>query len=218
MPVTYPNESQDYRSKRRALLTAERALRDQVEDVAKLRRALPTGGVLPQDYSFTALDGRPTALSALFSENSNTLAVYSLMYGNAASQPCPSCSSLLDGVNGQTCHLQQQMDFAVVAMAPPAKLAALALDRSWGNLRLFSAQGTSYQKDYHAETADGSQLPMINIFEKRGADIHHFWGSEGFFVKGQGHPRHVDMIWPLWNVLDLTPNGRGDWGPSLSYP
>jgi predicted dithiol-disulfide oxidoreductase (DUF899 family) len=28
----------------------------------------------------------------------------------------------------------------------------------------------------------------------------------------------VDMIWPLWNLLDVTPAGRGkDWYPRLSY-
>jgi predicted dithiol-disulfide oxidoreductase (DUF899 family) len=28
------------------------------------------------------------------------------------------------------------------------------------------------------------------------------------------------MMWPLWNILDLTPEGRGtdDWRPSLDYP
>lgn len=26
------------------------------------------------------------------------------------------------------------------------------------------------------------------------------------------------MIWPLWNLLDLIPEGRGtDWWPSLNY-
>jgi predicted dithiol-disulfide oxidoreductase (DUF899 family) len=35
---------------------------------------------------------------------------------------------------------------------------------------------------------------------------------------GQNH-RHVDMMWPLWNVLDATPEGRGtDWFPSRQYP
>jgi predicted dithiol-disulfide oxidoreductase (DUF899 family) len=31
------------------------------------------------------------------------------------------------------------------------------------------------------------------------------------------HPRQVDLFWPLWAVLDITPEGRGDWGPELSY-
>jgi predicted dithiol-disulfide oxidoreductase (DUF899 family) len=32
-----------------------------------------------------------------------------------------------------------------------------------------------------------------------------------------GNMRHLDMIWPLWNVLDMTPAGRGQWYPELSY-
>jgi len=33
-----------------------------------------------------------------------------------------------------------------------------------------------------------------------------------------GDSRHVDMLWPLWNVLDLTPDGRGaDFYPELRY-
>ena len=30
--------------------------------------------------------------------------------------------------------------------------------------------------------------------------------------------RHVDMLWPVWNLFDLTPEGRGtDWYPKLRY-
>ena len=28
----------------------------------------------------------------------------------------------------------------------------------------------------------------------------------------------LDLIWPIWNLFDLTPEGRGDkWHPRLSY-
>ena len=39
------------------------------------------------------------------------------------------------------------------------------------------------------------------------------------FVPEDGHePCHIDMMWPLWNALDLTPEGRGeDWYPALKY-
>ena len=49
--------------------------------------------------------------------------------------------------------------------------------------------------------------------------IRHFWTSELLFPEappGQD-PRHVDAIWPLWNVLDATPEGRGDFYPRLAY-
>ena len=30
--------------------------------------------------------------------------------------------------------------------------------------------------------------------------------------------RHVDLLWPLWNVFDLTSAGRGEnWIPATAY-
>jgi predicted dithiol-disulfide oxidoreductase (DUF899 family) len=62
---------------------------------------------------------------------------------------------------------------------------------------------------------------MLNVFTRGGGEIRHFWGSELFQAPsepGQG-PRHVDFIWPIWNVLDVTPEGRGTgWSPRLEYP
>ncbi|HUE24597.1 MAG TPA: DUF899 family protein [Bryobacteraceae bacterium] len=50
--VQFPGESAGYRAARDELLTAERALRKQVEQVAHLRRKLPLGGELLEDYVF----------------------------------------------------------------------------------------------------------------------------------------------------------------------
>ncbi len=62
---------------------------------------------------------------------------------------------------------------------------------------------------------------MLNVFVRRKGKIYHFYATELQAVtpdKGQNQ-RHIDMMWPLWNLLDLTPEGRGsDWYPSLSYP
>jgi len=60
------------------------------------------------------------------------------------------------------------------------------------------------------------------LFQQRGpkgAGFHdHFWGSELLYADVTGDPRHVDLLWPLWNLLDLTLEGRGtDWYPKLSY-
>ena len=38
------------------------------------------------------------------------------------------------------------------------------------------------------------------------------------FANLDGQPRHLDTIWPLWNVFDLLPQGRGsDWYPAIDY-
>ena len=74
--------------------------------------------------------------------------------------------------------------------------------------------------DYGTEAPDGSQLPIATVFTRRNGRIHHFWSSELFDAPtdlGQ-HPRHVDFTWPLWKMLDLTPEGRGtDFQPKLEY-
>lgn len=214
----FPGETASYRQARDALLQQELALRSLTEKVAAMRRALPQGGAVTKDYVFTTLAGQQRGMSDLFHTERNTLAVYSLMYGPQDSNPCPMCVSLLDGLDGQAAHIGQAIDLVVVSSASPEQLTKLAKSRGWVNLNLLSAQGSDYQSDYHGHTSEGSQNPMMNVFRKSGSTITHFWGSEGYYADVEGHPRHVDQIWPIWNVLDMTPDGRGDdWYPSLSY-
>ncbi len=216
MTVRYPGESHNYRSARDKLLQEEVSLRAQTERVAQLRRNLPDGGPLKEDYEFTNLTNTGIRFSGLFTGGRNVLALYSLMYKPQDQAPCPMCVSLLDGLNGQARHIGQLMRFAVVSAASPAQLSDLANRRGWSDLDLLSARGTGYQSDYNAQAPDGAQLPMINIFRKTPAGISHFWGSESFFADIDGHARHLDQLWPLWNMLDLTPAGRGtDWYPGL---
>lgn len=214
MPVSFPNESFEYRTARAALLQAEVELRKNVESVASLRRALPSGGAIPDDYVFHSLSNEPTPMSSMFGAH-DTLVVYSLMYGPDATSPCPMCSAFLDGLNGQIAHLTQSVSLAIVAQNSPQKLDVLKTRMGWSDLPLYSALGTTYQRDYLAEADDGSQLPILNVFQRDGDGIHHFWGSEMFFEPSDWHPRHVDSAWPLWNILDFTPDGRGDLIPPL---
>ncbi|NVO55887.1 DUF899 family protein [Rhodobacteraceae bacterium B1Z28] len=214
MPVSLPNESPEYRAARNRLLTAETELRAQVEKVATLRRGLPKGGILSEDYEFRALDGSSAPLSSLFGSH-DTLVIYSLMYASDAKSPCPMCSAFLDGLNSQIAHLSQTTSIAVVAQNTPATLAALKTRMEWQELPLYSAMGTTYQRDYLAEMDDGSQLPILNVFHRDRDGVHHFWSSELFFEPSDWHPRHIDAAWPLWNILDFTPQGRGEFLPSL---
>jgi len=214
MTVSLPNESPEYRTARNSLLAAEADLREQIENVANLRRDLPKGGRVPRDYEFRTLQGGAASMSSLFGSH-DTLAIYSLMYGSQAESPCPMCSAFLDGLNGQIAHLSRKIAFVVVAESAPEKLTNLKTQMGWTELPLFSALGTDYQRDYLAEAEDGSQLPILNVFQRDQDGIHHFWSSELFFQPSDWHPRHVDAAWPLWNILDFTPQGRGDFIPPL---
>lgn len=215
--VTYPNESDEYRAARNELLEAEIELRAHVEKVAAMRRELPLGGVT-EGYAFAAAkDGARVSLSELFAPGKEALFLYGFMFAPTAETPCPLCTSFLDSLNANEPHLSQNINVAVAARAPIAKLRALAEARGWNNLRLLSSHDNTFQADYHAEKGD-SQMPMANVFVKRDGAVRHYWGSEMLFAPTDTDSRHVDMLWPLWNVLDLTPQGRGtDWYPKLSY-
>lgn len=219
----FPNEDAGYRSARNALLKAEMGLRREIERVAALRRKLPAGGTIREDYVFEEMsaDGqtRRVKLSELFGDKP-ALVVYSFMYGPKMEKACPSCTSILDAMNGQTRHVSQRASFVVIAKSPIERIRAFARDRGWRGLRLLSSAKNDFNRDYFAESSDGAQWPMLNVFAKKGGKIHHFYGTELLFgprEASQDH-RHVDMIWPLWNALDYTPEGRGtDWYPKLDY-
>jgi predicted dithiol-disulfide oxidoreductase (DUF899 family) len=137
-----------------------------------------------------------------------------------AEGPCPSCTALLDQLDGAAQHAAQRLNFAVVAKTAPARLLTFAHERGWHRLRLLSSAANTYNRDYHAETADGLQRPMLNVFHRDQSTIRHFWGSELFYARTDDDqdPRHVGTLEPLWNLFDLTPEGRpSDWSEQHSY-
>lgn len=216
--MNFLNENTAYRGARDELLEAEKSLRRQVEQVAALRRKLPPGGEVPQDYVFEGEKGR-VKLSALF-ERGDTLIAYSFMYGPKMEKACPSCTSIIDALDGTAPHVVQRANFVVIARSPLPRFIEHARTRGWRHAKLLSSAGNSFNRDYHAETAEGAQMPMLNVFRRTGGAIRHFWGSELLYAEAEAgqHPRHVDLAWPLWNLLDLTPEGRGtDWNPKLQY-
>ncbi len=222
--VRFPNEPDEYRTARDALLREEIALRRHTEAVAEQRRRLPLGGEVPTDYTFDEGGSRTVRLSELFEDGKDTLLLYNFMFipgeaGLPLEGACPSCTSIIDAVDGEAPHISQRINLAVVAKAPIEQFEAHARTRGWRNVRLLSSANTTYNADYHGESGAG-QNPIATVFVRRDGKIHHFWSSELFFAPTEPglHPRHVDFIWPLWAVLDLTPEGRGtDWRPELAY-
>jgi predicted dithiol-disulfide oxidoreductase (DUF899 family) len=222
MSGRFPGEAPEYRAARDRLLEAEAELRRQTEAVAALRRELPPGGAVARDYLFEA-DGGEVRLSELFGRDHDTLVVYSFMFPRALDDdgPCPSCTSILDSLDGAARHLTQRVGLAVVAKSPLPRILDYAQERGWRHLRLLSSAGNDYNRDYGAEAPNGAQIPILNVFTRRDGEIRHFWGSELVDAPrepGQD-PRHVDFIWPIWSVLDVTPEGRGtEWSPLVEYP
>ncbi len=238
--VRFPGESDEYRRARDELLEAEIDLRRRTEAVAAKRRALPLGGVVPEDYRFAEVAdaGSEVRFSELFEAGKDTVVVYSFMFprwsgdtrpGPAGETgelplpetPCASCTSILDSLDGAAAHLDQRLNLVVVAKSDPQRIGTFARERGWRNLRLLSSADNAYNRDYQAENADGEQIPILNVFVREGEDLRHAWATELMFApRDDGEdPRHVDAIWPIWSVLDMTREGRGtEWAfPQLRY-
>ena len=232
----FPSESAEYRRARNQLLKSEDALRQLTQQVAAERRALPAGGLIPQDYVFeSAADDGEVRFSELFAPGKDSLVVYSMMFprwsedpragapdGKTAllplvEQPCPSCTSVVDGLEGAAFHLAERLNLVVIAKACPDRLGDFARERDWRNLRVLSSRGNTFNRDYHAETTDGGQLPVLHAFHRADDGIHHQWSSEMTFNRGD--TSSLDPIWPIYGALDLTVEGRGDSAayPSLQY-
>jgi predicted dithiol-disulfide oxidoreductase (DUF899 family) len=242
MSMTFPGESAEYRAARDRLLHREIELRRAMERVAESRRELPPGAVVPEDYVFqgAGADGAPTdlRLSELFAPGKDSLVIYNFMFprysgddrpGPPGGQtallpleegPCPSCTAMLDQLDGAAEHVSQQINLAVVAKSTLPRILTFAEERGWRRLRLLSSAGNDFKRDYHGETVEGDQMPMLNVFHSDGDTIRHFWSTELLYAPtdpGQD-PRHVGTLEPLWNLFDLTPEGRPpDWEEQLSY-
>ncbi|MGO4525923.1 DUF899 family protein [Microvirga sp. 2MCAF35] len=217
-PVRFPNESAAYRAARTALLAEEIELRRHLERVAAQRRALPPGGEVIGDYRFEGENG-PVSFADLFGAH-ESFAVYSYMFGPQRDRPCPMCTNLLGALEGNGADIQQRMALAVVARSPIERLIAWKKERGWKNLKLYSDLNGNYSRDYHGVLPDGSEIPSFNVFTRRDGTIRHFWSGEmtGDSADPDQDPRGAPDLAPLWNVLDMTPEGRGtDWYPRLNY-
>lgn len=203
----YPNEPAEYRLAREALLAEEKALVEKVKAVAAQRRTLPRGGRIKEDYVFIwATDdrlGQRVKISELFG-GKDTLLLYSFMYGPNWDNPCPSCTSLVDGFDRTAYQVTQNAAFAAIAKAPPDMINAWARKRGWSQIALVSGSESSYQLDYRCQgESDDRQYPVMHVFKKEAGDVFHFWGTE---LEGN----HLDTVWPYWNLMDFTPAGRPD--------
>ncbi len=213
----YPNDSAEYRAARVALLAEEIELRRHIERVAVQRRALPPGGEA-RDYQFRDAAGKTTGMAELFGTH-DTLVTYFWMYGPEREQACPMCTAFLGAIDIPSRDIAQRVAIAVIGRSPVARQLAYARTRGWRNLTFYETVGDDFARDYRGLAPDGSEWPALDVWVKRDGHVQHFWGSEMGGTEDPGQdPRGAPDPTPLWNILDLTPAGRGsDWYPKLEY-
>ena len=213
----YPNDGPEYRTARTALLVEEIELRRQIERVAKQRRALPMGGEAP-DYEFLDEQGKTIGLTDMFGDH-DTLVSYFWMYGPERERPCPMCTSLLGSLEIPAVDIEQRVALAVIGRSPVARQLAFARERGWRNLTFYQCVGDDFPNDYRGLAPDGSEWPALDVWKKVDSKVHHFWAGESGKTADPGEDPHgAPDPQPLWNILDLTPEGRGtEWYPKLEY-
>lgn len=219
------NESAEYVARREELRLAEIELMRQRERVAEMRRRLPAGAVVenyvfqegPADLEAGDSPIATVRLSDLFSGPNRSVVIYHLMYGKRQTDPCPMCTMWIDGYNGVGRHIAQNVDFAIAAAADPPMLRQHARNRGWRNLRLLSCGTGTFKYDLRSEDAEGAQDSTISVFTRdpdgtlRHSYSAHPWMADD--VKERG----IDLLTPVYNLLDLTPQGRDDWYAKLAY-
>jgi predicted dithiol-disulfide oxidoreductase (DUF899 family) len=221
-----PNESEEYLLKRDELRRAEIDLTNRRERVAELRRQLPQGPAV-EDYVFEEVSAKLDAgdtpvrkirLSELFTSADRSVVIYQFMFGKKQTTPCPMCTAWIDGFNGVAHHLTQSLDLAIVAAADLVSLRRYARTRGWNRLRLLSAGASTFKYDLGSEDKEGNQDSAISVFtrDSDGTIRHSYTGHP--WLAPDIKERGIDELTPIWNVMDLTRQGRGRFYTKLEYP
>jgi len=220
------NESEEYLLKREELRRAETDLRKERERVPELRRKLPQGPAVG-DYVFEEVSAkldagdtpvRKTRLSELFTNPDRSVVIYHLMFGKKQTKPCPMCTAWIDGFNGVAHHLAENLDLAIVSAADLPSLRNHARKRGWNRLRLLSAGSSTFKYDLGSEDKEGNQDSAISAFtrDSDGTIRHSYTGHP--WLATDVTERGIDELTPIWNVMDLTRQGRGAFYAKLEYP
>jgi predicted dithiol-disulfide oxidoreductase (DUF899 family) len=194
----FPRESDEYRKARTALLAEEIELRRHIQRVAEQRRALPPGPEA-KDYRFLDKDGNELGLADLFGPH-DTLFAYFWMYGSERERACPMCTSFVGSLDIPVPDIEQRVALAIIGRSPVERQLAFA-------------------RDYRA-FVDGDEGAAVLVFKREDSKVRLFWAAEGGSETADPgfDPHLAPKPTPLWNILDMTPGGRGaDWYPKLEY-
>ncbi|HEV2701881.1 MAG TPA: DUF899 family protein [Steroidobacteraceae bacterium] len=217
--AAFPGESREYAAARQALLSEEIELRRHLARVATQRRALPPGPPIEKNYRFIDSAATEKGLPDLFGEH-DTLVTYFWMYGPQRARPCPMCTNLLGPLNANAADIKQRAALMILGRSPVERQQAFANERGWTFLDFVQTLGDDYARDLGVLTPEGLEYPALVVYRREASQVRMFWAAEmsdEMADPGQD-PRGAPDLAPLWNILDLTPEGRDPhWYPKLSY-
>ena len=219
--VNHPVVSRDrWVAERKTLLAREKELTRLHDQIARERRALPWVRI-EKNYVFDGPDGRRT-LADLF-KGRRQLVVQHFMFAPGWEQGCQSCSFMADHIDGAKVHLEQRdVTLLVVSRAPLVAIERFRWRMGW-QFKWVSSHGSDFNHDFGVtftpdERAKGEvyynfgmqafpqeEAPGISVFYKDDAgEVFHTYSTYG---------RGVEVMMGAYNLLDLTPQGRGEDNP-----
>jgi len=139
---------------RKGLLVAEKELTRRSDEVARQRQELPWVRI-DKEYRFET-DAGSASLKDLFRGRSQLL-VYHFMFGPEWTAGCPSCSAIMDGVNGSVVHLaNHDVMLWAISRAPLAKLQAYKRRMGW-TFPWASSFGNDFNFDFNISFTEEQQ-------------------------------------------------------------
>jgi predicted dithiol-disulfide oxidoreductase (DUF899 family) len=215
---------------REELLALEKEHTRRGDELARRRRELPWVP-LENEYRLDTVDGEKP-LAELFGGRSQLL-VYHFMFGPDYEAGCPTCSSMVDGINGLLPHLHaRDVTFMLVSQAPLEKLQAYKRRMGWSIPWASAARsdfnvdlGYSSSRETTREWAEPmlDQLPPIAArnANETGTDvvgyISELFGFSAFVLDGgtvyhtySTTGRGVEFLMGYYPILDHAPKGRDE--------
>ncbi len=213
---------EDWLVARKALLAREKELTRARDALAVERRKLPVVRI-ERDYVFEGPRGARLSLLDLF-EGRRQLIVYHFMFHRDRAEGCSGCSHVVDNLP-HPAHLHaRDTTLVLVSRAPLAEIEPFRTRMGW-TLPWFSSFGSDFNYDFHATTDEAVAPVEYNYMdqatlERRGLTYHlageqhalsvFLRDGETVFHSYSTYGRGVDHLLNVYNLLDLTPFGRGE--------
>jgi predicted dithiol-disulfide oxidoreductase (DUF899 family) len=189
----------EWRRAHEALLAKEKAATRARDALAAERRRQPMA-LIEKTYVFESAKGA-VSLWEMF-EGRRQLIVYHFMFGPGAhgwpSAGCPGCSMFVDQI-GHLAHLEaRDVSFALISIAPFAKIEAYRERMGW-SIPWVSSAASDFNRDFGMTTDEGEKHGLsVFVREERGRVYRTYFTTE----------RGVEALGSVWTFLDLTPFGR----------
>jgi predicted dithiol-disulfide oxidoreductase (DUF899 family) len=214
MPEHTVGTREEWQAARDELAKLEAEHARQNEEVKRKRRELPWVRV-EKAYEFDTEDGRKT-LGELFDGRSQLLA-YNIMYGpDYELGACPGCTSLADGFDGVTLHMNKR-DVTLIGFsrAPIDRLVAYKKRMGW-QFPYVSTNRTEFPFDFGlAMTEEEAQrIPQVKEMIEDPPEWLQFWskqigaGLEDGLREGPGYiafARDGDTVYHTYTVMAPDP-------------